>query len=441
MKRSIVLFIFLAAAAVLQAESIKLKDGTILSGSIVGQTQYTLNLATSYGTVTLNQKEIEQILPDKHRILLKGGTQLIGVILDLDEFNLKLQTDNGIVNIDMPQIANIEVYDYDQGKQQQQQYVEEKIETAQQTAQKQAQEAQTGTVTAAGGLSFDADIDKVFDTQNATVVNGQVVTQTPTSPVMPAAQAPQPLSDEEAFLKGVKSGTVSQQDYAAAAKTELASKKQPKKEKPVKNETEFTKYFALQLGVMPLDLKLNVSHLKGFEKETEPKDLSGTSFAVSGKFLWRVMDSNFWLGPTLGIANIDGADFADLDTDVASANEQAAQQGKPTPYPNPTAKTSGQILNFGLAAHYYVNPQSRFVFYLTANGGYEMLSLNYRGEIKSETFKSNGFSGGAGAGVETRIDDLYLGAEVRQQFAQRSDELEDSASSNTVFSIQASWKF
>ncbi len=441
MKRSIVLFACLFAAAALQAESIKLKDGTILSGSIVAQTQYTLNLATSYGTVTLNQKEIEQILPDKHRILLKGGTQLIGVILDLDEFNLKLQTDNGVVNIDMPQIANIEVYDYDQGATQQQQYVEEKIETAQQAAQKQEQVAQTGTVSAAGGLSFDSDIDKVFDAQNATVVNGRVVTQTPTSPVIPAAQAPKPLSDEEAFLKGVKSGTVTQQEFAAAAKTELAAKKQPKKEKPVKNEKNFNKYFAIQLGAMPLDLQLDVSGLKGFEHETKPKDLSGTSIAVSGKFLWRIMDSNFWLGPTLGIANIEGADFADLDPDVSAANDLASSQGKPIPYPNPTAKTSGQILNIGLAANYYINPQSRFAFYLTANGGYEMLSINYRGEMKSESFTSNGFSGGAGAGVETRIDDLYLGAEVRQQFAQRSAEFKDSASSNTVFSIQASWKF
>ena len=136
MKRSIAFFAAVLTAVSLQAESIKLKDGTILSGSILSQTQYTLNLATSYGTVTLNQKEIEQILPDKHRILLKGGTQLVGVILDLDEFNLKLQTDTGVVNIDMPQIANIEVYDYDQGQKQQQQYVEQKIETAAQAAQK-----------------------------------------------------------------------------------------------------------------------------------------------------------------------------------------------------------------------------------------------------------------------------------------------------------------
>lgn len=441
MKRSFALFAALFASVALQAESIKLKDGTILSGSILSQTQYTLNLATSYGTVTLNQKEIEQILPDKHRILLKGGTQLVGVILDLDEFNLKLQTDSGVVNIDMPQIANIEVYDYDQGQKQQQQYVEQKIETAAQAAQKQEQVAQTGKVEAAGGLSFDSDIDKVFDAQNATVVGGRVVTTTPTSPVQATPQNPQLLSDEEAFLKGVKSGTVSQQEYATAAKTELASKKSAKKETSAKKEKDFNKSLSLQLGVMPLDLKLNVSGINGFQKETDPKDVGGTSIAVSGKFLWRVMDGNFWLGPTLGIANIDGASFPDLDPDVAAANDTAASSGKPIPYPDPTVKTSGQILNFGLSANYYINPQSLFSFYLTANAGYEMLTLNYRGTEKSQSFKSNGIAGGAGVGVETRIDDLYLGLEVRQQFAARSDELEDSSATNTVFSLQANWKF
>ena len=70
-----------------------------------------------------------------------------------------------------------------------------------------------------------------------------------------------------------------------------------------------------------------------------------------------------------------------------------------------------------------------------------MLTLNYRGTEKSQSFKSNGIAGGAGVGVETRIDDLYLGLEVRQQFAARSDELEDSSATNTVFSLQANWKF
>ena len=103
------------------AETLKMKDGTLVSGSILSQTEYTLNLATSYGNITLNQREIEEILPDKHRLILKGGAQLIGVILDMDEFNLKLQTDDGAtVNVDIPQIVSIEAYDYDRGKQAQQ---------------------------------------------------------------------------------------------------------------------------------------------------------------------------------------------------------------------------------------------------------------------------------------------------------------------------------
>ena len=113
MKKSVwaVCLAVLAATAV-QAETLKMKSGDLISGSILSQTEYTLNLATSYGNITLNQREIEQILPDKHRLVLKGGTQLVGVILDMDEFNLKLQTDDGnTVNVDMPQIVSIETYD------------------------------------------------------------------------------------------------------------------------------------------------------------------------------------------------------------------------------------------------------------------------------------------------------------------------------------------
>ena len=55
----------LGALCALQAETLKMKDGTLISGSILSQTEYTLNLATSYGNITLNQRDIEQILPDK----------------------------------------------------------------------------------------------------------------------------------------------------------------------------------------------------------------------------------------------------------------------------------------------------------------------------------------------------------------------------------------
>ncbi|WP_428049913.1 outer membrane beta-barrel protein [Candidatus Avelusimicrobium fimicolum] len=445
MKKSVfAVLCLLCLACAVQAETIKMKSGEFISGSILSQTEYTLNLATSFGTITLNQREIEQILPDKHRIILKGGTQLVGVILDLDEFNLKLQTDDGAtVNVDMPQIVSIEAYDYDRGQNAQKEFVEktQQVQQAKEEAkQAAAAKGAAPVVEAAGGLTFDSDIDQVFAAQKATVVNGSVVT--PSATVTQAA--PKLLTDEEAFIKGVKTGAVSQTDFAKAAKEELNKKKvvQPAvktADKP--REKDFSKYFAIQAGAMPLDLKLDNSARDGYDAQDDSIDVGGTSAAVSSKFLWCVKESNLWAGPVLGIANIANASFADKDPAVQAANAADMSAGREPSYPDPTVRTSGQILTLGAAANYYLNPNSRFVFYVTASAMYEMLTLNYRGEMQSNSIKSNGFAGGAGVGVETWVDDIMLGLEARQIFAQRSGELKNSAASNTVIQAQFSWKF
>ncbi len=445
MKKSVfAVLCLLCLACAVQAETIKMKSGEFISGSILSQTEYTLNLATSFGTITLNQREIEQILPDKHRIILKGGTQLVGVILDLDEFNLKLQTDDGAtVNVDMPQIVSIEAYDYDRGQNAQKEFVEktQQVQQAKEEAkQAAAAKGAAPVVEAAGGLTFDSDIDQVFAAQKATVVNGSVVT--PSATVTQAA--PKLLTDEEAFIKGVKTGAVSQTDFAKAAKEELNKKKvvQPAVKTAGKpREKDFSKYFAIQAGAMPLDLKLDNSARDGYDAQDDSIDVGGTSAAVSSKFLWRVKESNLWAGPVLGIANIANASFADKDPAVQAANAADSSAGREPSYPDPTVRTSGQILTLGAAANYYLNPNSRFVFYVTASAMYEMLTLNYRGEMQSNSIKSNGFAGGAGVGVETWVDDIMLGLEARQIFAQRSGELKNSAASNTVIQAQFSWKF
>ncbi len=434
----LILSFLLGTVCAVQAETLKMKDGTLISGSILSQTEYTLNLATSYGNITLNQRDIEQILPDKHRLILKGGTQLIGVILDMDEFNLKLQTDDGsTVNVDMPQIVTIEAYDYDRGQNAQQEFVEKKIEQQEQAqAALAATQAATAsaTVAAEGGLTFDSDIDQVFDAKKATVVNGQV--QTPSAQVQTAA--PRLLSDEEAFLKDVKAGNISAQDYAAAAKQELSAKKtQPKTSAvPAKRiEKNFAKYFSVQVGAMPLDLKATDELSFGSSTATLPEDgldMGGTSIAVSSKFLWRIKESNLWLGPTLFFASVP-------------TNEFTFSSGT-TDY---EMRSSGSILSLGAAANYYLNPKSRFATYVTAALQYEMLSVNYNGNYSSspdpvnfsDSLSSSSPSGAIGFGVETWIDDLMVGAEVRQVFTPRKDELKKSAAANTVLQVQLSWKF
>ena len=70
------------------------------------------------------------------------------------------------------------------------------------------------------------------------------------------------------------------------------------------------------------------------------------------------------------------------------------------------------------------------------NTGGSVTTLPFRDSVKS-----NGFAGAVGLGVETWVDDVMLGLEARQVFAQRSGALKDSASSNTVIQAQLSWKF
>ena len=430
MKRFLALPVFFFAAVLLQAETIKMKDGSLISGSILSQTQYTLNLATSYGNITLNQREIEQILPDKHRVVLKGGSQLIGVILDLDEFNLKLQTEDGAtVNVDMPQIVSIEAYDYDRGQNAQKEFVE-KTQQAQ-AAQLAAAQAQTqGTVAAEGGLTFDSDINQVFDSKEATVVNGAVIT--PTGRVQEAAA--KPLTDEEAFLQGAKPAQAPKQ-YTEEIKKELLAENSGKKKdkKALPKESDFSKYFALQLGTRLTDLKLdNSSRGDYWTADDNAIDVGGSAIAVNGKFLWRLRDSNFWLGPTLGFSNIPNNSFADKEKTAVD---------DPSRYPDPEVKTSGRVLNLGVATHYYLTPKSRFAFYLVGTAGLEMLKLNYRGEIQSHSFSSNGLSLSAGAGVETWVDDLMLGVEVREIYAKRGGDLSGSADTNLLITLHTSWKF
>ncbi|MCQ2410274.1 MAG: hypothetical protein MJ053_01770 [Elusimicrobiaceae bacterium] len=429
MKKTILSVICTLATLSVCAETLKMKDGTLISGSILSQTEYTLNLATSYGNITLSQREIEQILPDKHRLILKGGSQLVGIILDMDEFNLKLQTDDGTtVNVDMPQIVTIEAYDYDRGQNAQQEFVEKKLEQQEQASQKATEAA---AVAAAGGLTFDTDIDQVFEAKKATVVNGQV--QTPAAHIQ--AATPRPLTDEESFVQGVKTGAVTQQEYAAAAKKELTAKKPAAKAATAtgpRAEKSFSKYFSVQLGAMPLDLKTGNTLKVGSDTLdlNQPIDMGGTSVVASSKFLWRIRESNLWLGPALSFASV-------------ASNSFSFTSGGTTV----EAKSSGSLLQFGVAGHYYLNPKDKFAYYITAAALYEMLSVNYHGTKTppnidfSESLSNNGLAASVGLGVETWVDDVMLGLEVRQVFSPRKNELKDSASSNTVIQAQLSWKF
>ena len=427
------------------AETVKLKDGTFISGSITSQTEYTLNVTTAYGPVVLNQREVEAILPDKHRIHLKGGTELVGIIVDLDEFNLKLQTDDGTVNIDMPQIVSIEAYDYEQGDAAQKTIAARQAQQEAQAVALAATAAAAGTQTAlsgsetatatsaAGGLSFDADIEKVFDTKKPEIVNGQVQTIKEVSAADLRAQRAATMSDEEAFLKGIspqeREAAIAQTAEAArTGKLEKIKQSEAKKaSRPKENATN--KMFAISVGAQTNDLKLDNSEQKGFAG-TDPYDVGGTSVRVEAEFLWRIKDSNFWLGPSLAVANIAKNSFTDLDPAIDPAYTD-----------DPDVSTSGQMFDLMLKGTYYFNPKDLFTVYATASAGYRMLTLNYHGVIEGDNINSNAIVGAAGIGVQRYFDDVLIALEVRELFSAYSGKFKDSSVANTVASISFNWKF
>ena len=172
MKRFLFLIlVFSLLPLVSNAEAINLKNGTIINGSILDRGEYILRVQTSYGPISINQGEVEAIMPDLHRVLLKGGGEFVGTVVDLDEFNLTLNTDSGIVNLDVAEISSMEVYDYESAEKQKK-YITKKQEL-EQAAQQEAQAAQengaaasgaaaAGALVSSSGLSFDEDLEKVF---------------------------------------------------------------------------------------------------------------------------------------------------------------------------------------------------------------------------------------------------------------------------------------
>ncbi|MGB2578864.1 hypothetical protein AAIR98_000783 [Elusimicrobium simillimum] len=161
-KRTLIIITVLSLlSASAWAEGIRLRNGTIVTGSILEQTQYTLNLQTKYGVITIAQREIVEILPDKHRVVLKGGGEVVGTIEDIDEFNVRVKTDDAYVNIDMPRVSSIEVYDYEQAETQKK-FVEKQIQQAQQQETRSTKEQNLT------GLVFDEELDKSFAAKTAT---------------------------------------------------------------------------------------------------------------------------------------------------------------------------------------------------------------------------------------------------------------------------------
>ena len=410
MKQKLLFLLFLISPLLINGEAIKLKNGLIINGSIVGQTEYILNVKTSYGTIAINQREVEKIMPDLHRVILKGGGEFIGNIVDMDEFTLSLNTDNGLVNIDVPQISSMEIYDYNEAEKQKK-YIETKHELEEQAAkelnQKNAQasdleqaqvKAAAGSSISSSGLEFDSDLEKLF-------------------PSKPIVEKP-----KDVYIRFDNKNTTEKEQE----KEEEIKETNKVDETSQAFKKDFSKNnFEVFLGYQNLPLKLDLTENGLSDKE----DISSSNIAFGISYS-RKMSSRLWLGADLGMAMLSKHNFE----------------------PNTTThiETSGQSYNIDLKANYYLNPKSLTRLYLQGGAGVSSTSVNknintFNGtdwiQEDTKTISSTNVSALFGLGIERSIADLNLGLEFKGRYNTYSGKLKESDNLSFMVAAKINWYF
>ncbi|ACC97981.1 hypothetical protein Emin_0424 [Elusimicrobium minutum Pei191] len=407
----VLVFTFLTAVFA-GAEGVRLKNGTILTGSILGQTEYTLDLKTKYGVLTLPQRNIVEIMPDKHKISLKGGGEIIGVIEDIDQFNVRLKTDNGYTNIDMPKIASIEIYDYGQAE-------EERKYADQQQKEKDMLEAKKETEIKKTGIAIDEDLEKAFGAKSSVAPALEYI------PVRTAPAQTTPLVQATQASKEVYKETTLTTDK----KTPAIKEPKPKKEKTPKtasSKSNEKRYFALSAGALDSSLKIMGEDVGGF----------GASAQI--EHLWRIKKTNLWIGPGILVSAMRKSNF---DIWPPGFTDREAYE------------TSGQLFHFNLITNYYLTTSPKLKTYILASAGYEHASLNIKKDdynnpvsptdptptYSTNSASSSGFVGTVGLGVSRKFGDTYVGLEARLHNASRSNDFKDSPSTYFSALLKFSW--
>ena len=366
--------------------------------------------------IAVNQREVEKIMPDLHRIILKGGDEFIGNIVDMDEFTLSLRTDSGLVNIDVPQISSMEIYDYNEAEKQKK-YIENKHELEEQAtkelAQKNAQasdleqakvKAAAGSSVSETGIEFDADLEKLF-------------------PSKPVVEAPKDI-----YVRFDSKNIADNQEEQEQTPAQKEKEKKQIDETSQDFKKDYSKNnFEVLIGYQNLPLKLNLSSYGAGEKE----NISSSSVAFALSYL-RKMNKHFWLGGDIIIGMLSKNKFN----------------------PNATThiETSGQVYDIDLKANYYFNPQSTTRFYLQAGTGFASVNVNKNCDVfdtinnkwiqeDTKTVSSSNISAIAGLGVERSIADLNLGLEFKARYNTYSGDLKESSNLSYLIAAKINWFF
>ena len=106
MKKFILIIILFCSGVVFaQEKTFYLKSGDKVSGTITAETDSTIAIETSFGSVMINKKNIK---PEEAIIYLKSGDKLKGVILSESDEGIKIKAQFGEVVIAKEKIDRID---------------------------------------------------------------------------------------------------------------------------------------------------------------------------------------------------------------------------------------------------------------------------------------------------------------------------------------------
>ena len=88
-----------------QEQTFKLKDGTVISGTVQEETDSTIQVETKFGIVTINKSEL---ILTQYEVKLKTGEILVGFITGEYTDSIILKTQMGELTIKRSDIINIQ---------------------------------------------------------------------------------------------------------------------------------------------------------------------------------------------------------------------------------------------------------------------------------------------------------------------------------------------
>ncbi len=389
-------------SSICYSEVIKLKNGSLVSGSIVKENAHTLNIKTQYGIISLNRKEVVEIMPDMYRVTLRNGGEVVGSIEDINEVFVKINTESGIKNIDLEKVISMDVYDYNSAPN------PELVQGAG-PVEPQITSAPPEYLVDESGISFDEDLDKAFNKQSAV-------------PQVSIVQYNSGVSSQGVPVATQNAGTVS------ATSLKQKSKEKKKKEKPktkaekIKTDKYKLKSFIVEGVVISTSLKLDASTIAG----GSTYEIGDLGYGAGVKYLKRG-NKRFWYGGGLLLSSFKSKSFT-LDGG------------------NGTLKTNSSIRNLEFVTNYYVNPESKYKTYLSGGLGYISTEVNYRhtdnnGTVISYREKSSGMSLSLGIGIERNFKENALGFELRALNSKRGGKLSSSSGTDILGALRINWKF